>query len=77
MTPQEKNKQTFQALYEVINAGNLSAADKYVSLDRPDHDPAFPPEMTVGREGFKKAIGRLRSVYPDLKFHHAVHGSGK
>ena len=69
MTPQEKNKQTFQALYdEVINGGDLAAAEKYVTEDRPDHDPAFPPDLLVGRAGFQKAIGWLRSVFPDLKF---------
>jgi predicted ester cyclase len=69
MSDQDENKQTFQALYdEVINGGDLDAADKYVTIDRPDHDPSFPPEMTKGREGFKMAIGWLRSVFPDLKF---------
>jgi hypothetical protein len=75
MTPQEKNKETFQALYDVvINRGNLDAADRYVTVDRPDHDPSFPPEMTKGREGFKKAIGWLRSVFAGFEIHYSLYG---
>jgi len=69
MSQQEKNKQTLQSLFdECMNNGNLDAADKYITVDRPDHDPAFPPEMLVGRDGYKKAIGWLRMVFPDIKF---------
>ena len=69
MQTQERNKRTMTALFnEAMNGGDLSAADKYITPDRPDHDPAFPPEMLQGREGFKRAIGWIRSMFPDLKF---------
>ena len=42
MQKQERNKRTMQALFnEAMNSGDLSAADKYITPERPDHDPAF------------------------------------
>lgn len=65
----ERNKATLQRLYdEVMNGHDLAAADALITLDRPDHDPTFPPELTTGREGFKKLFGTLIAAFPDLHF---------
>jgi len=65
----KRNKGTLQHLYdEVMNGHDLDAADALITLDRPDHDPTFPPELTTGREGFKKLFGMLIAAFPDLRF---------
>lgn len=65
----ERNKANFQSLYDrVINGHNVDAADELITVDRPDHDPTFPPDFTTGREGFKKLFGMLHAAFPDLKF---------
>lgn len=65
----ERNKANFQSLYDrVINGHNVDAADELITVDRPDHDPTFPPDFTTGREGFKKLLGMLHAAFPDLKF---------
>jgi hypothetical protein len=65
----EHNKATLQRLYdEVMNGHDLDAADDLITLDRPDHDPTFPPELTTGRGGFKKLFGMLIVAFPDLHF---------
>jgi steroid delta-isomerase-like uncharacterized protein len=65
----QRNKATLQRLYdEVMNGHDLNAADELISVNRPDHDPTFPPEFTQGREGFKKLFGMLIAAFPDLVF---------
>jgi steroid delta-isomerase-like uncharacterized protein len=65
----QRNKATLQRLYdEVMNRHDLNAADALITVDRPDHDPTFPPELTTGREGFKKLFGMLIAAFPDLHF---------
>jgi len=50
----ERNAATLHRLHdEVMNGHNLDAADELITIDRPDNDPAFPPEFTAGRAGFK------------------------
>ena len=69
MNTQERNKEQLQRLYdEVINKGDLERADKYITPDRPDHDPNLPPEMTRDREGFKLFFRTFRAAFPDQKF---------
>ena len=52
MTDTQRNKANLQRLYdEVMNGHNLDAADKLITVDRPDHDPTFPPEFTTGAQG--------------------------
>jgi len=64
-----RNKANLQRLYdEVMNGHDLDAADNLITVDRPDHDPTFPPELTTGREGFKKLSGMLIAAFPDLRF---------
>jgi steroid delta-isomerase-like uncharacterized protein len=68
MDPQ-RNKATLQRLYDgVMNGHDVDAADALITVDRPDHDPSFPPEFTTGREGFKKLFAMLLGAFPDLHF---------
>ena len=68
MDPQ-RNAATLQRLYdEVMNGHNVDAADQLITIDRPDHDPTFPPELTAGRAGFKKLMTMLIGAFPDLRF---------
>ena len=65
----QRNKATLQRLYdEVMNGHDVDAADDLITLDRPDHDPTFPPELTTGRDGFKRLFGMLIAAFPDLRF---------
>ena len=65
----ERNAATLQRLYdEVMNGHNVDAADELITIDRPDHDPTFPPEFTAGRAGFKKLMTMLIRAFPDLRF---------
>ncbi len=65
----ERNKANLQRLYdEVMNAHDVDAADSLITVDRPDHDPTFPPELTTGREGFKRLFRSLIVAFPDLRF---------
>jgi steroid delta-isomerase-like uncharacterized protein len=69
MNAQERNKAQLQKLYdEVINPGDFERADRYITPDRPDHDPNLPPEMTRDREGFKLFFRMFRAAFPDQKF---------
>jgi predicted ester cyclase len=51
-----------------MNGHNVDAADKLITIDRPDNDPTFPPEFTAGRAGFKKLMTMLIGAFPDLRF---------
>jgi predicted ester cyclase len=65
----ERNAATLQRLYdEVMNGHNVDAADELITMDRPDNDPTFPPELTAGRAGFKKLMTMLIGAFPDLRF---------
>ena len=65
----KRNAANLQRLYdEVMNGHDVEAADGLITVDRPDHDPTFPPELTTGREGFKKLSGMLIAAFPDLRF---------
>ncbi len=52
---------------EVTNGHNADAADELITIDRPDNDPAIPPEFTAGRAGFKKLITMLTGAFPDRR----------
>lgn len=65
----QRNKANLQRLYnDVMNGHDVDAADTLITIDRPDHDSTFPPELTTGREGFKKLLGMLIAAFPDLRF---------
>ncbi len=52
---------------EVMNGGNLEAADELVAPDHVNHDPTAP-EVPPGPEGVKELIGMYRSAFPDIRF---------
>lgn len=69
MIDTERNKANLQRLYdEVMNGHRVDAADDLITVDRPDHDPTFPPELREGRAGFKKLFNMLLAAFPDLHF---------
>jgi len=53
---------------EVMNEGNLEAADEFIAAGHVNHDPTTPdipprPEVT------EQLIGMYRSAFPDIYFH--------
>jgi predicted SnoaL-like aldol condensation-catalyzing enzyme len=48
---------------EIFNQHNISAADRYTSVDYIQHNPCVP----TGREGFKQYFGNFVSQFPDFK----------
>jgi steroid delta-isomerase-like uncharacterized protein len=65
----KRNAANLQRLYDnVMNGHDVDAADTLLTADRPDHDPTFPPEFTIGRTGFKKLMTMLIGAFPDLRF---------
>jgi predicted ester cyclase len=70
MTNNERNKDTFRKLLtEVINAGRLDLADRYLTVDRPDYQQlGLPPDLTKGYDGFRRVVGMFREAFPDLTF---------
>ncbi len=62
----EANKAVVRRLFdEVVNRGNLSAADELFTDDFVSHEE-LPPEVPPGREGVKQLFSMLRSAFPDL-----------
>jgi hypothetical protein len=53
---------------EVMNAGNLDAADGLMDPDHVDHDPTAP-EVGRGHEGVKELISTYREAFPDSRVH--------
>jgi steroid delta-isomerase-like uncharacterized protein len=51
---------------EVMNTGNLAAADEFIAPNLVVHNPV--PGQTPGREGFKQTFATLRNAFPDLHF---------
>lgn len=49
---------------EVINQGNLDAADEIVEENFVELDPL--PGQRQGREGLKEVIGMMRAAFPDI-----------
>jgi len=49
---------------EVINRGNLAAADEIVEEDFVELDPL--PGQRQGREGLKEIIAMMRAAFPDI-----------
>lgn len=65
----EENKAVVRRFVEeVMNAGNLDAADELVAPDHVNHDPTAP-EVPPGPEGVKQLIGMYRAAFPDIHFH--------
>src|SRR5215469_3307851 len=64
MPEQENIAVVGRFMEEVINQGNLDAADEIVAEDFVELDPL--PGQRQGREGLKEVIGMLRAAFPDI-----------
>lgn len=49
---------------EIVNQGNIDAADELMTEDFVDHGPMGD---VVGREAFKQLIGQFRAAVPDMR----------
>ena len=76
MNVQQQNKVSFKTLIdEVITAGKLEMADRFLTADRPDYQEwGLPPEMLRGYEGFKRIIGMIRAATENMSAGHVVQG---
>ena len=54
-------------LEEVINKGDMAAADKYFVAGYVDH--AAPPGLPPGLDGFKMFFTAFLAAFPDLHYH--------
>ena len=63
---EEANKALMRRMVEeILNRGNLEAADEIFAPDYVLHDPASPEEVH-GTEGFKGFVGVFHTAFPDL-----------
>src|SRR5258708_32577214 len=60
----EQEKASVCQVYTLVNAGNLSGLDAFVSADLIDHNAAAG--QAPGLEGFRQSLNRLRTAFPDL-----------
>lgn len=61
----EENKGIMRRIYEeVINQGNMDAADELIAADLVEHDPF--PGYEPSLEGFKEGLAAFRGAFPDL-----------
>ena len=64
----EKKKDVVRRFVEeVMNGGDLEAADELVAADHVNHDPTAPT-VPPGPEGVKELIGMYRAALPDIRF---------
>ena len=60
----EQNKAVVRRVFEeLVNKGNMSAADELLAADYVNHDMPAP---APGAEGFKLIIGMFRTAFPDI-----------
>lgn len=64
MSEQENIAVLARFIDEVINQGNLDAADEIVAENFVELDPL--PGQRQGREGLKEVIGMMRAAFPDI-----------
>jgi steroid delta-isomerase-like uncharacterized protein len=62
----EKNVETLQRFYEVVNSGHPERFDEFLAENFVEHEelPGLPPT----REGVKQWFTLMRTTFPDLKF---------
>lgn len=61
----EENKKSMRRIYEeVINQGDMDAADELISAALVEHDPL--PGYEPSFEGFKEGVTAFRAAFPDL-----------
>ena len=64
----EENKEVVRRFVEeVMNGGDLDAADELVAPNHVNHDPTAPG-VPPGPEGVKRLIRMYRSAFPDIRF---------
>ncbi len=63
---EQENEALIRRLYDILNEGDLGAADELLSADYVWHGPGG--QEVTGPEGFKDLIGGFRSAFPDLRF---------
>ena len=62
----EDNKELLRRFSrEIINQGNLDAAEEIIAPDYINHNPT--PGQVPGLESFKRAVTNLRMAFPDLR----------
>ena len=67
MATEENEAIVHRFVEEVMNGGNLDAAEDLIAPDHVNHDPTAP-EVPPGPEGIKQLIGMYRSAFPDIRF---------
>lgn len=67
MSAEEDKRAVRRFVEEVINGGDLEAADELIAPGHVNHDPTTP-EVRAGPEGIKGLIGMYRSAFPDIHF---------
>ena len=67
MSAEENKKVVRRFVEEVMNGGDLDAAEELVAPDHVNHGPTAP-EVPAGPEGVKELIGMYRSAFPDIRF---------
>ena len=67
MSAEENKRVVRRFVEEVMNGGDLEAADELIAPDHVNHDPTAP-EVLPGPEGIKELIGMYRSAFPDIHF---------
>jgi steroid delta-isomerase-like uncharacterized protein len=67
VSAEENKRVVIRFVEEVMNGGDLDAADELVAPDHENHDPTAP-EVRGGSEGIKELIGMYRSAFPDIRF---------
>ncbi len=67
MSPEENKAIARRFVEEVLNKGNLAAADQYFASNYVDHAaaPGLPPAI----EGFKMFFTAFFAAFPDLHYH--------
>src|SRR5215213_5591340 len=67
MATEENEAIVHRFVEEVMNGGNLDAAEDLIAPDHVNHDPTAP-EVPAGPEGIKQLIGMYRAAFPDIRF---------
>ena len=67
MSAEKKKDVVRRFVEEVMNGGDLEAADELVAPDHINHDPTAPA-VSPGPKGVKELIGIYRAAFPDIRF---------
>jgi steroid delta-isomerase-like uncharacterized protein len=67
MSAEENKRISRRVVDEAFTEGNLDVIDELVAENFVNHDPAAPPDLPPGREGFKELVRFYRSAFPDAE----------